>query len=134
MKYLCSLLFLTTVIWTTPVSCTTNTLQPGWENLGSRNVNYGLDRDEIPVTRRDGKFSKIRLEVDRGSINMHECIVVFGDGTRQNVTLKKSFHKGSSTRIIDLKGGRRVIRKVIFTYDTKNYAGKKARIKLLGLR
>lgn len=115
--------------------CTTGqAAYPGeWENLGSRKVNFGIDRDEITVTRREGTFSKIRLKVTRGSVNMHECIVVFGDGSRQRVALKNTFYPGSGSRVIDVKGGRRVIRKVILIYDTKNYANKKAKVTLLGM-
>ena len=79
-----------------------------WEKLGSRKVNFKTDRDEIMVTRRDGRFRKIKLEVDKGSVNFHECIVVFGDGKRQNVRMKKVIHEGQSTRVIDLQGGRRI--------------------------
>jgi hypothetical protein len=104
-----------------------------WEKLGSRKVNFKADRDEIVVTRRDGKFRKIKLEVEGGSVNFHECIVVFGDGKRQNVRMKKVIHEGQSTRVIDLQGGRRVIKKVIFVYDTHNYENKKAKVTLRGL-
>ena len=34
---------------------------PRWEKLGQRRVNYGLDRDEILVTAREGTFTALRL-------------------------------------------------------------------------
>ena len=106
----------------------------GWEHLGTRKVDYKLDRDEIPVTIREGKFRKIKLTAHRGDINMHQCIVTFGDGTRQIVNMRKRINAGSSTRVIDLKGGSRVIKKVTFLYDTKGIKSKKGKIKLYGLR
>lgn len=134
MKYAVSTFLLTLLFVLPDVSAANVTIQPGtWENLGSRKVNYKVDRDEILVTRRDGKFRRIRLEVERGSVNFHEVIVVFGDGSRQKVSVKNVIHEGNATRAIDLRGGKRVINKVIFVYDTKNYESKKAKVRLMGL-
>ena len=104
-----------------------------WESLGTRTVDYKVDRDEIIVTRKDGTFRKIQVKVESGRLNIHRCTVVFGDGTKQNVSLKKDFRAGQSSRIIDLEGGSRVIKKVVFVYDTKNWKAKKAKIRLLGM-
>ena len=108
---------------------------PGdWIRLGSKKVNFRLDRDEILVTARDGKFRKIRLEVSGASVNFHDITIVFGDGSRQKVNVRKTIHEGQSTRVIDLKGGRRVIRKVIFVYDTRNNENRKGKVTLYGMR
>lgn len=104
----------------------------GWEKLGTKKVNYGLDRDEIIVTARDGRFTKLKLKARRGGINMHKMVVHFGDGTHQNVELRNNIPKGGETRVIDLKGGKRVIKKVVFWYDTKNLARKRAKLELWG--
>ncbi|MDX1683905.1 MAG: DUF2541 family protein [Saprospiraceae bacterium] len=105
-----------------------------WVKLGSKNVKYSLDRDEIFVTARDGRFSKIKLKIRKGGVNMHKVVVHFGNGETQNVILKKNFSGGSETRAIDLKGGKRVIKKVVFWYDSKNVSVKKARVELWGKR
>ena len=105
-----------------------------WEHLGTRKVNYKNDRDEIPVTIRDGKFKRIKLTADKGDINIHQCIVTFADGTKQIINIRKRIKAGSSTRVIDIMRGSRVIRKVAFIYDTKGIKTKKGKIKLYGLR
>jgi hypothetical protein len=106
---------------------------PLWEKLGQRKVNYKIDRDEIMVTARDGRFSAIKLKVKKGAVNMHKMTIHFGDGTIQQVNLKNRIPAGGETRVIDLKGNKkRVIRKVVFWYDTRNLANKKAVVELWG--
>ncbi|NNF32911.1 MAG: DUF2541 family protein [Saprospiraceae bacterium] len=116
------------------VGCASSSgIQGNWEKLGQRTVNYGLDKDEIKVTAREGKFKAIKLAFRGGKMNMHRCVIHYANGEKQNVALKKQYSAGDETRTIDLKGNRRVISKVVFWYDTKNLARKKAIIGLWGL-
>lgn len=103
-----------------------------WEQLGSKEVNFGLDRDEIIVTGSEGVFKSVMLKVKKAPINMYKMNIVFGDGSEQNVELKNNFRAGSQSRIIDLEGNNRVIRKVVLLYDTKNYKRRKATVELWG--
>ncbi|MDQ3141684.1 MAG: hypothetical protein M3Q56_05495 [Bacteroidota bacterium] len=103
-----------------------------WELLGSRTIKHGLDRDEILVTGWEGRFDAIKIKVRRSGINMHKCIVHFADGSEQNVGLKNQFSAGSESRVIDLEGNNRIIRKVVFWYDTKNFRKSKAVVELWG--
>ncbi len=92
---------------------------PRWEKLGQRAVNYGLDRDEIAVTARDGRFTAIKLMIKKSPINLHRVVIHFGNGTKQEVNVRNKIPAGGETRVIDIQGGRRVISKVVFRYDTK---------------
>lgn len=103
-----------------------------WDLLGIRKVNYGLDRDEIVVTLTEGLFSAVKLKVKHGGVNMHRMAIHYKNGDVQEVALKNNFKAGSSSRIIDLQGGKRVIRKVVFWYDTKNVSSRKATLQLWG--
>lgn len=107
-------------------------LRGGWEKLGSKKVNFGLDRDEIIVTARDGRFTKLKIKVKKGGINMHKMVVHFGDGGTQNVAMRNNIGRGGESRVIDLQGGKRVIKKVVFWYDTKNLSARRAKIELWG--
>ncbi|MDY8135831.1 DUF2541 family protein [Aquimarina sp. 2201CG5-10] len=111
-------------------SFTTNTVK--WDHLGSRTVNYRLDKDVIKVTAKEGGFTKLKVKVTGGSLNMHKMIVQYGNGKKDVIKLKHNFSKRSSTRIIDLKGGKRVIRDITFFYDTKNLSRKKAKVHVFG--
>ena len=104
----------------------------GWEKLGQRKVNYKVDRDEIFVTAKDGRFTKVKIHVKHAPINMRKMVVHFGNGETQNVQLRNKIPAGGESRVIDLKGGKRVIKKVVFWYDTKNYGPKRAILELHG--
>lgn len=105
---------------------------PRWEKLGERQVNYGLDHDEILVTAAEGRFSALQIRVKRGGVNMHKLVVHYGNGERDEIELRDNFAAGSESRVIDLSGARRVIRTVDFWYDTKNVADRKAVVELWG--
>ncbi len=108
-------------------------IKGNWERLGKRTVNYGLDKDEIIVTAREGKFRAIKLAFNGGRMNMHRCVIHYANGEKQNVALKKQYGPGDESRVIDLKGNSRVITKVVFWYDSKNLARRKATVALWGL-
>lgn len=103
-----------------------------WEMLGVRKVNYALDRDEIVVTRAEGIFTALQIRVKGSPINMHKIVVHFGNGETQEIEVRETFRAGTASRVLDLPGNRRVIRKVVFLYDTKNLAGRKALVQLWG--
>jgi hypothetical protein len=103
-----------------------------WEMLGHKKVNYGLDRDEIFVTRSEGVFSAIQIRVQQAPINMHKVAVHYGNGQVEDIDLRENMAAGSSSRVIDLPGNKRIIKKVVFWYDTKNIAARKGVIQLWG--
>ncbi len=103
-----------------------------WEHLGTRNVNYRIDRDVIKVTARDGAFKKLKIKVTNGSLNMHRIVVQYGNGEKQLIQVRKNFGKGGATRIIDLEGTKRIIRDITFFYDTKNLSGRRAKVHVFG--
>lgn len=103
-----------------------------WENLGQRKVNFNVDRDQIVVTAKDGLFNAIKLKVKRGPIKMYRCVVHFGNGQKQEIDLRVNIPRGGETRVIDLNGGRRVIKKVVFWYESKPRAKVRAVVSLWG--
>lgn len=108
------------------------TLNKGWERIGSKKVNYKLDRDVIPVGVDDGRFTKLKVVVTRGHLNMHKMVVHYGNGTRNEIALRHNFGKKSTSRVIDLKGNKRFIKKITFIYDTKNSSRQRAKIHVFG--
>lgn len=103
-----------------------------WERLGSRVVNFGLDKDVIPVGAHEGNFTKLRVVVKGGAINMHRMTVHYMNGEVEKIALKHNFSKKSATRLIDLNGHKRKIKKIVFFYDTKNLARKRATVSVFG--
>ncbi len=104
-----------------------------WEKLGARQVDFGLDKDQIVVTGNEGTFNAIKLTVTGGDLLMYNIRVTFGDGSSFSPPTRMEFTLGSQTRTIDLPGQARVIRKVEFLYRSKIKRGK-ATVTLHGRR
>ncbi|GAA4277373.1 DUF2541 family protein [Aquimarina mytili] len=113
-------------------SFTATTINYRWDHLGSRVVNYRLDKDVIKVTAKEGGFKKLKVKVTGGALNMHRMVVHYGNGQKDVIKLRHNFSRRSATRIIDLKGGKRIIRDITFFYDTKNLSQKKAKVHVYG--
>ena len=121
-------MFLTVILFATLSAFT----MQEWVSLGSKKVNFKLDRDVVNVSYKDGTFTAVKFEVSDGSLNMHRCVVHFENGGKQEVELRHNFGKGSESRVVDLKGNRRFIEKIEFWYDSKNAQNKRATITVLG--
>lgn len=108
------------------------TLLGDWVHLGSKKVNYKVDRDVIKVGIKDGRFKKLKLVVTQGNLNMHRMVVHYGNGSQEEIELRHNFSRRSSSRVIDLKGNKRIITKIVFIYDTKNLSKRKAKLQVFG--
>lgn len=104
-----------------------------WDFLGQRKVNYSLDRDEISVTAREGTFRKIKLKVKRAPVHFNKVIIHYRNGSKETVKMKANIGPGGETRAIDINGGKRIIHKVVFYYNSKQKFNKKGLVKLYGL-
>lgn len=108
--------------------------QKDWIYLGQRKVNYGLDKDVIHVGVQNSGFTKLKIKVTGGALNMHKMVVTYGNGEKDNISLKYNFHKGAESRVIDLRGGKRQIKKITFWYDSKKHHKQRASIHVAGKR
>ena len=118
--------------FTAPVTTTSSLGIGRWEKLGQKTVNYGLDRDEIIVTAREGSFTALKLKVKNSGINFHRCVVHFRNGQTQAVNINQTIRPGQETGVLNLDGNRRIISKVVFWYDTKNFARRRGTVALWG--
>ncbi len=109
-----------------------NLIDKDWKRIGSKKVNFKIDKDVIYVGAKDGRFNKLKLVVSGGSINMHKMMVRYANGNTEEVQLRHKFSKLSSSRVIDLKGKNRFIKQIYFIYDTKNVSRRKAKIHVYG--
>ncbi len=106
----------------------------GWEMLGERTVNYSTDRDTIRVTGAEGVFRKIKLKVLHSGIELIDLKVHFADGSTHDVAVRSFIKAGGETRVIDLPGAVRVIKKVTFVYRTKGRRPGRGVVRLFGFR
>jgi hypothetical protein len=96
--------------------------QAQWILLGSKSVSLSADRDVVSA-RGEGTFSRIRLCVRQRAVRFHDLDVVFGNGAPQDLQIRSVIGPGDCTRAIDIRGGRRLIRQVVLTYQSVNAYG-----------
>jgi hypothetical protein len=102
-----------------------------WQLLGSRRVSFSAEKDVIEVGVREGLFNAIRVEVQDGDLEMYNIRVVFGNGTAWSPDTRVAFRERSRSRVIDLPGEARVIRRIEFWYRSRLRRGQ-ATVQVLG--
>ena len=93
-----------------------------WELLGETDVNFQLDRGSIDVGRGEERFHEIKIVAKGGLVRISDVWVVFGDGSTFHPRTRTRFEAGRGSRVIDLPGGARVMRRidVVCRWETEN--------------
>jgi hypothetical protein len=106
---------------------------PGrWELLGQREVDFRNDRDQIDVGRSEGRFKQIEVRVKNAPIEIFDMVVTFGNDETFKPKLRHKFTEGSGSRIIDLPGDRRTIKRIDFNYKSINRREGKGTVEVRG--
>jgi hypothetical protein len=105
-----------------------------WVFLGERSVGDNVDRDTVVVTAVKGDFRRIQFRVKNHAINVLRLVVMYGNGVPDKIETRQLIPAGGTSRIIDLKGGDRIIKKIDFWYETKSLGRKRTLIKVYGMR
>jgi len=90
----------------------------GWERLGTKRVDQSIDRDVVEVGYREGRFNRIKLRALENPIVLYELTVVYGDSTRENISVDAVLRPNRDTRDIDLAGKHRFIQRIELIYRT----------------
>ena len=80
-----------------------------------RPVDFRVDHDVI-VSAGDGAFRAIRIEVEGGDLEMFDVKLTFGNGETFSPATRLYFREGTRSRVIDLPGAARIIRRIDFFY------------------
>ncbi len=97
----------------------------GWDKLGEKWVHHGkVDHDTIAVGGKEGRHTRMMLVVEHSALEMFDVEVTFGDGETFSPKTRLVFGENTRSRVIDLPGGARVIRKVQFKYSNLPGGGK----------
>ena len=104
-----------------------------WVVLGDKTVDRRAENDTIKVKKK-GTFRKIKLQVKGNGVRFFDLKVHFENGDVLDVALTAHINRGGQTRVIDLPGGKRDIKKVVFRYKTQGVRKRKATVVLLGRR
>ena len=137
LKFLSLILFLVTAF--TFLSFSSSKVEPkieyqqkGWKILGQSTVKEGLERDEIRVNEKKGTFSQLKFKVKRAPVEMTKMVVMFEKGGKQVLWPKKNFEAGSWSKVFNIEGGKKAIKKVVFYYSKKNPEDEESVVELWG--
>ena len=103
-----------------------------WVDLGSARVDGKNDHDTI-VVRNQGLFRAIQMRVRGNAVHFNRIIVRYGNGQREQITVRDVIQAGSSSRAIDLPGARRVIDKIDLWYEKASW-GIRPTVTITGLK
>jgi hypothetical protein len=103
--------------------------------LGERTVDFKADHDVINVGTDEGLFRALYFIVEQSDIELFNLLIVYRSGEREMFDTRLIFREGSRSRMVDLRGGKRVIESVQFTYRTVGERQEgKARVVVYGVR
>ncbi|MBL0048232.1 MAG: hypothetical protein IPP32_09090 [Bacteroidetes bacterium] len=106
----------------------------GWHKIGERTINWKMDHDEIVVVGAD-KFASIKFIAVFASIDIRSIVVHYESGDNQNITISNPILMGAESKVIDLTGGERAIKKIVFEYKTMpNRNEEKALVEVWGYK
>ena len=81
-------------------------------------------------TKIVGDLSKKRKQLESF---LKKVIVHYRNGSSEEIALRANIPAGGETRAIDLNGKNRIIKKVVFYYNSKPRALRKGKVKLFGM-
>lgn len=132
MKFLKSLLFVTAVALLSFTTIESNGFQQ-WKLIGQKRVSFAIDRDVIHVTGNDN-YRQIKLKIKDGPVHILDMDVHFENGDKFDVSIKQRIAQGGESRVIDLPGGSRNIKKIEFWYETKGFRKGRGSVQVWGKR
>jgi hypothetical protein len=103
-----------------------------WKFIADKWVGWGVDHDVINTGNSNDEFRQLRLKVTDGPLKVYDMKIHFDNGDVQDVPLKVLIPKGGQSRVIDLNGGVRRLKKIEFWYETKGFAKGRARVAVWG--
>lgn len=119
MKHFITLFLSSLVIFFTPHTFASS--NDDWVMISDKVVNYKSETDTVEplayVSQRN--FSKLKIKVVQGTINLKNVVVTMSDGTNKELKSMGTLTKGMSTRVWTLPGGKDAkFKKLEMTYDS----------------
>lgn len=102
--------------------------------LGERHVSDLSERDTISVGAERGRFSGLQVRVTGSAVEFKRVVIHFENGEEQVFSKNRVLARGDRSRVIDLRGGPRLIEKVVFHYEARSKGWDGADLKLFGVR
>jgi hypothetical protein len=105
-----------------------------WRVIGTTVANFTGDHDGIVVTGPFDDFRKIKFIVTDAPLNLMRMQITYDGGMTQKIETRHNIPQGGESRVIDLPGAKRSIRRIDFWYDTKGILRGKAKVTIVGMK
>ena len=89
----------------------------GWVKLGTQTVSLGAGYDELNIVEATETFSRLKIKVSKAPIYIRNIHIIYEDNTSESQLITHRFKKGEFSRVFDLIGYERIIKKIIFNYS-----------------
>lgn len=104
----------------------------GWQKIAETTVDFTKDHDEVAVMLAD-KFATLKFKVTDASIQLIDMEIFYESGDSQKVPVGYEIKSMGESKVIDLNGGERSIKRISFNYKTvPNTKDKKAHVEIWG--
>jgi len=100
--------------------------------MGDAKIERKSGSAKIDVGAEEGLAKRIKFEVRGSDVEFKKVTVTYESGDPEEIDIRDTVRRGGKSRAIDLKGGNRVIKKVIIAFKTDKDADRDARIILMG--
>ena len=108
--------------------------KPGWHKIAETTADLKADKDEVMVVGKD-HFKSIKLKVTDVPVEIRDLTVYYENDTKQDVSVSHLLQAGGETRVIDLDGKDRAIKKIVLMYKTvPNSEKDKSHIEIWGMK
>ena len=106
----------------------------GWHKIGEATADFKTERQEVIVLGAD-RFASIRFKVSEAPIDLVSLEVFYESGDKQDIKVNTPVKAPGESRTIDLNGGERNLKKIVFVYKTlPNHKDEKAHVEIWGLK
>lgn len=106
--------------------------KPGWQYLGRKQASFTRDHDVIKVKGPADNFRALKLKVTDAPLDLRRIVVTYDNKTKENLDVRQNIPQGGESQPIDLRGGKRSIRRVEFWYDISGRGRGTADVSLFG--
>ena len=108
--------------------------QNGRRFIADKRVGFGVDHGVIVTGNSNDDFRKLKLSITDGPLKMYDMKVYFDNGDVQDISIRFHIPQGGESRVIDLDGGLRHIKRIEFWYETKGFRKGRARVAVWGYK
>jgi hypothetical protein len=105
-----------------------------WRLIGQVHAAHTADHDSISIRGPYDNFRRIKFKVSDAPLNMQRMVVIYDNGEPDRIDVRHYIRQGGESRVIDLRGGSRSLRRIDFWYETSEMGRGTADVTVFGMK